>query len=314
MTYEPTNGGASVLEDRRKPYEVTPDGGFRVRTERRIGEVRVPNYVYDLWLPVLGMDAVALYSVYCRMERNDTIRGMNQKTLAGLCRIGTDKLNKLNADLEACGFIRIERPAGAARLAHHCTTVVVLDPPKEVPAQAIAALCPDGELKHGTLKDWLIDPVPAPSTIPPENGFRDAGAEIQERVEDGFRNATLGNPLNGNPLSSEESERTRNDARDWPPPPDDKAEAVNWNPYHAGAEDYLGGFTNSDDWLTLKADLQRYAAEGLLPKASGFRTFCQQQRLATKDETGKWPYTLKPLAAALRQAVGDRRAERERFE
>lgn len=34
----------------KKFYSETENGGVIFHTERRIGDVRIPNYVYDMWL------------------------------------------------------------------------------------------------------------------------------------------------------------------------------------------------------------------------------------------------------------------------
>lgn len=39
---------------KQKLYDITEDGGIRFVTRRRAGEVRIPNYVYDIWMPLLG--------------------------------------------------------------------------------------------------------------------------------------------------------------------------------------------------------------------------------------------------------------------
>ena len=101
----------------RKLYEITPGGGIKF-TSHRMGQVRVANYVYDLWLPILGARGVAVYSVYCRLEREGVVKAITQADLARACRIGPDTLRGINEQLEECGFIKITKPVGHKRLMH----------------------------------------------------------------------------------------------------------------------------------------------------------------------------------------------------
>jgi len=133
---------------------------MRFVSERRPGEVRIPNYVYDIWMPLLGLDAIGVYSVYCRLEREGTVKAMSQQRLAQEMRIGIGKLRKINDLLQRYGFISIRAPENnQERLMHYTIELTIHDPPRSIPAETIA------ELKHPqgyeTLCPWLTDDEPS---------------------------------------------------------------------------------------------------------------------------------------------------------
>lgn len=138
----------------KKLYEPTEEGGIKFETKRKPGEVRVPNYVYDLWLPLLGADAIAVYSVYCRLEMAGTVKRASLQTLADACRIGVRKLNIINAKLEECGFIKAKKPEGYKRLMHWTTEITVLDPPRVIAPMLIEKYAP--KRGYEPLTPWLV--------------------------------------------------------------------------------------------------------------------------------------------------------------
>jgi len=140
----------------KKLYGETAGGGIYFKSERKPWEVRIPNYVYDLWVPVLGIVAIGLYSVYCRLERGNTVKAITMQDIARACRIGKSRLYDENEKLEKCGFIRIAPPEGWQRLAHYTTEIAVLDPPREVLTWAIEKYV---NIKDGyrPLCPWLVE-------------------------------------------------------------------------------------------------------------------------------------------------------------
>ena len=141
-------------------YEKMSEGGICFKSDRRSGEVRVPNYIYDLWLPLLGATAIGVYSAYCRLERQGQVRGKSLRDFSVACRIGVSKLDKINTQLRELGFIKTEKPSGWKRLAHWTTTITVLDPPSEVPKEAIRNLAhPQG---YEPLAHWLVNQTGTP--------------------------------------------------------------------------------------------------------------------------------------------------------
>jgi len=146
----------------RKLYEKTPQGGIKF-TSHRMGQVRVANYVYDIWLPILGARGVAVYSVYCRLEREGVVKAITQADLAKACRIGSNTLRELNQLLEECGFIKITSPASFKRLMHWTVEIEVFDPPIEVPAEIIERYQhPQG---YQALSTWLVAPEKDPEKL-----------------------------------------------------------------------------------------------------------------------------------------------------
>ncbi|MBD3261618.1 MAG: hypothetical protein GF334_08060, partial [Candidatus Altiarchaeales archaeon] len=124
-------------------YQETEEGGIKFTTHRKIGDVRIPNYVYDMWMPIVGSDALGVYAVYCRLEMKGEVKKITMATLAKACRIGVKKLNTINEKLEECGFVKITKPTGAARLMHWTTTIEIFDPPYEVSPDLIDKYCND---------------------------------------------------------------------------------------------------------------------------------------------------------------------------
>jgi hypothetical protein len=143
------------MSESSKPYQIDDDGNIRFRSERKPGEVRVPNYVYDLWLPLLGMDAIGVYSVYCRLEYEDSVKKITQDRLAKVCRMSKTTLRSLNDKLAECGFIEITVPKGRARLKHFTTEIIVKDPPQEVSAILIQKYQPESGYQPLTI--WLCE-------------------------------------------------------------------------------------------------------------------------------------------------------------
>ena len=121
----------------KKLYEQEEAGGICFKSERRPGEVRIPNYVYDLWLPLLGATAIGVYAVYARLERQGVTKGKSLRELAASCRVGDRKLGIINAALAECGFIRLKKPEGHTRQMHYTTEITVLDPPDFISKETV---------------------------------------------------------------------------------------------------------------------------------------------------------------------------------
>lgn len=137
-----------------KPYETTASGGIRVVSGRKIGEVRIPNYVYDLWLPLLGGEAIAVYGVYCRLERAKVVKGISFRKIAVACQIGDAKLNSINEMLIDCGFVIIKKPTGTARGQHLTSEITTLDPPRKLLPEIIEKY--KGKRGYAPLSEWLV--------------------------------------------------------------------------------------------------------------------------------------------------------------
>ncbi len=184
----------------KKHYTQT-DAGVRFISERRPGDVRIPNYVYDMWLPLLGSDAIGIYSVYCRLEREGTVKQLTTTRLTKICRIGKAKLGNINDDLVRCGFIRVVKPTGKKRLMHWTTEITILDPPQFVTQELINEFLPKGG--YEILTPWLVKDKEAEPPIEPNGppGKDEQSAHVEPNGTPSIESLSL------NPLDIEAGER-----------------------------------------------------------------------------------------------------------
>lgn len=131
----------------------TDQGGIRF-ISYRMGQVRIPNYVYDMWLPLLGATAIGVYSMYCRLEREDVVKAITQARIAKMCRIGTRKLEEINEMLEDCRFISVTKPEGHKRLMHWTTEIEIFEAPERVPPEMVEKYAPPSG--YECLSPWLV--------------------------------------------------------------------------------------------------------------------------------------------------------------
>lgn len=136
------------------------DNGIRFTSTRRPGDVRIPNYVYDMWFPLIGATAMGVYSMYCRLEREGSVKAMSLARIAKMCRIGTEKLEEINDILTNCKFVAIKKPSGHKRLMHWTTEIQVLDPPQEIEAFLIGLYQPPSG--YEAMSPWLVSPENLP--------------------------------------------------------------------------------------------------------------------------------------------------------
>jgi len=137
-------------------YEKTETGGISFVSQRKMGDVRIPNYVYDIWLPIIGTRGIAVYGVFCRLEREGTVKAITLADIAKACRIGPNSLSITISLLCECGFITYTPPTGQGRLMHWTSEIVVLDPPKEVSGELVEKYAhPQG---YQPLSVWLVTP------------------------------------------------------------------------------------------------------------------------------------------------------------
>lgn len=136
-------------------YERT-EQGIQVISDRKHGDVRIPNYVYDLWMPLLGATTIGVYSMYCRLEHDGLIKGLSVQKIATACRIGKDRLADIHEALERYGFITIKRPEGVERVMHWTLTVIVHEPPENVDMEWVKKNAPDDlPADYQPLTPWL---------------------------------------------------------------------------------------------------------------------------------------------------------------
>ena len=152
-------------------------------TSYRKGEVRIPNYVYDLWMPLLGAVGMGVYAMYCRLEREDVVKAMTQARIAKLCRIGTRKLDDINEMLEDCGLIVITKPEGHKRLMHWTTEIEVFDAPQTVSQELIDEYAPSSG--YECMSPWLVTEM-----LP--NISEDVTQQLDEKLGDNANVVSLG--------------------------------------------------------------------------------------------------------------------------
>lgn len=154
----------------KKLYTRDSTGGIRFNSGRKPGEVRIPNYVYDLWLPLIGTEAITVYAVYCRLERAEIVKAITMETIAKCCRMSKTTLGKLNDILAECGFIAIKKPEGNRRAHHMTNEITVNDPPQKISAELIAKYKPNSG--YQPLSEWLCEVPPSTSHEVPDSTSR----------------------------------------------------------------------------------------------------------------------------------------------
>lgn len=148
----------------KKLYHPTAEGGIAFKSTRQPWEVRIPAWVYDLWMPLVGAEAMGVYALYCRLEMNDGVRGITMRDIARAARIGDKRLSDINKALQDCGFITVNKPDGAKRLMHWTTEIIVHDPPQDIAATTIQKYQhPQG---YTPVSKWLVGDAPeTPSSV-----------------------------------------------------------------------------------------------------------------------------------------------------
>jgi len=113
-------------------YEKTGPGGVSFTSRRYMGDIHIPSFVYDIWLPIIGTRAIAVYGVFCQLEREGVVKAITIADIAKACRVGPNSLKDTIDLLCECGFITYTPPTGQRRLTHQTSEIAVLDPPKIV--------------------------------------------------------------------------------------------------------------------------------------------------------------------------------------
>jgi hypothetical protein len=191
-----------------KIYHIDESGNIAFRSERKSGEVRIPNYVYDLWLPLLGIETIGVYTLYCRLEREATVKAITQDRIAKLCKIGKVKLREINDRLQECGFITVKVPKGRARANHHTTEIVVKDPPPQIDALLIRTH--QSHSGYEPLTTWLceVENHEMYRVLPCEVPDRTSRSSEQNVVEVPDRTSTIVTSLSVTSLEVEKGKET----------------------------------------------------------------------------------------------------------
>lgn len=141
----------------QKLYEMSEEGGAGIIDKRKgwRGFIQTPNYIVDLWLPIIGHKAFTVYSTYCRLARDHEVKAIPQKTLANALRMGTGSLSAANKTLEECGFIKVIPPSKYQKSMHWTNCIKIYDPPVEVSAEIVEKYAhPQGYMP---LSHWLVE-------------------------------------------------------------------------------------------------------------------------------------------------------------
>lgn len=145
-------------------YQPIEGGGIVFVSERKMGDTRIPNYVIDMYMPLVGGDAFSLYNLYCRLERAGQVKGLNMTELGKAIHVSRNTISRLNDVLEAAGMIRMVKPSGREILMHYSTSIVLLDPPEIVTAETLSAVYTflGREISEYTLiTSWLVGDSPS---------------------------------------------------------------------------------------------------------------------------------------------------------
>ena len=142
----------------RTSYRIGP-AGIEISDRRQLthGAI-VPNFVVDLYLPIIGYDGLGVLTLLYRLANTDDRVLTNLDAFARAGRVGFRRFSHLLQLLNELAIVAVQKPSGAARLKHHRTVIALLDPPTAVPA-AMTSL-----VLNRTLTPWLVsaDGSPAP--------------------------------------------------------------------------------------------------------------------------------------------------------
>lgn len=134
----------------RTSYLLSP-AGIEISDRRQLthGAI-VPNFVVDLYLPIIAYDGLGVLTVLYRLANTDDRVLTNLDAFARAGRLGFRRFTQLLALLDELAIINVQKPSGAARLKHHRTVIVLLDPPTAVPETMT------GLVLDRTLTPWLL--------------------------------------------------------------------------------------------------------------------------------------------------------------
>jgi hypothetical protein len=94
------------------------------------------------------------------MERGGTVKGLDMDAIARATRMGKRTIAQHNEVLERCGFIRIVKPEGLARLQHKTAEIITLDPPRTIPGELIEEFAlkdsKTSRPSYQPLSHWLV--------------------------------------------------------------------------------------------------------------------------------------------------------------
>jgi DnaD/phage-associated family protein len=184
-----------MSEEKKPPIKLYRQSskGIEFKSERKPGEVRIPNSVYDIWMPLLGIEVIGVYAVYCRLEREGQVKGLTQPQIATSCKIGTRRLDDINDILQEHGFIAVYRPDNKQKSKHEKTQITIKDPPTFVKSEFITKHDEGRKVKYMPLTAWLVEDSTALS-----NDYAPRSQMEMRSSESALSNGNAGALSNGN--------------------------------------------------------------------------------------------------------------------
>ncbi len=152
------------------------DDGIRVLDGRKSFDVDIPAYVYDLWMPLIGSDAVGIYGFLCRLAMSGKVSRLGVKKLAKACHIGDKTFTKQAILLRDCGFIRIKTPKEEERKRGVSTIYTVLDAPRDISFETINSYTDGNPESYQPITWWFIDPEDQEVEIPKDDDEKEVSS------------------------------------------------------------------------------------------------------------------------------------------
>lgn len=120
----------------KKSYEAAGDS-LRVVDEGQTKHgTQIPNYIIDLWLPIIEASGLAVWTILKRMDDLGGSKGklrINLEKLGRSAGYGRRGLKNILERLQRHKFLKLHYPDGREHALHEETIVELLTPPSEVP-------------------------------------------------------------------------------------------------------------------------------------------------------------------------------------
>lgn len=132
-----------------KAYEVN-ENGIEILDKRKVtlGTI-VPDYVIDLYLPIIKFVGLGFLTTLYRMTKHDESHNLLHDYMdAGA--VGFEKLTHMLEVFQVLGFCEVEKPKGINKVKHFRTSITLLDPPLKVPDEYVELV------RKKTIAKWLF--------------------------------------------------------------------------------------------------------------------------------------------------------------
>lgn len=142
-------------------YWELPDGTTEIIDGRdELPFTPIPNYIYDLWYPILGAVRQGVYDPLVRLAGNRTAR-ISIREMAKHAQLGTERYSRTLQELQMLGFIEVKTPNEDERRRGKLTQIKVLTPPSRITPRMIEKIKAAGIVKpsfdYKILAPWLLD-------------------------------------------------------------------------------------------------------------------------------------------------------------